>query len=101
MFYAHYIDANGQERSELLDDWSQFYKDTFSPDAHILYIIDFNLHGKDYLSRKAELSELAKCFQFYCAPGLSYIEMSRICDWFSRYGKRYGLLRDFMENAVC
>lgn len=101
MFYAHYVDVSGQEHSDLLDDWDQFYKDTFGPDADIFSIIDFHLHGKNYADRQAWLCDIARRFQYECAPGLSMLELSWISDWFYKNGKRYGLLREFRENCIC
>ena len=31
----------------------------------------------------------------------SYGELADFCEYFRRLGKRYGLLREFLENGIC
>lgn len=101
MFYIHYIDTNGDEHSDLMDDCRELYSNAYDPNVEIFSMINFTVRGKDYASRQASLCDIARRFQYECAPGLSMLEMSLICDWFYKYGKRYGLLRDFIENGIC
>lgn len=59
------------------------------------------LTGKTYSERKADLYEKALLSQYVDIGGLSYGELSEILTYFETYGKRYGLLREFRENAIC
>lgn len=53
-----------------------------------------------YQKRKAEVREEAIEYS-YSDEELSYEELAEIQDYFRRLGKRYGLLREFKENAIC
>ena len=53
-----------------------------------------------YKKRKAEVREEAIEYS-YSDEELSYGELAEIQDYFRRLGKRYGLLREFRENAIC
>ena len=53
-----------------------------------------------YEKRKAEVREEA--IEYSCSDEeLSYGELADIQERFRRLGKRYGLLREFKENAIC
>jgi hypothetical protein len=53
-----------------------------------------------YQKRKAEVREEAIEYS-YSEEELSYGELADKQDYFRRLGKRYGLLREFKENAIC
>lgn len=53
-----------------------------------------------YQKRKAEVREEAIEYS-YSEEELSYGELAEKNDYFERLGKRYGLLREFRENAIC
>lgn len=53
-----------------------------------------------YEKRKAEVREEAIEYS-YSEEELSYGELADKQDYFRRLGKRYGLLREFKENAIC
>ena len=53
-----------------------------------------------YEKRKAEVREEAIAYS-YSDEELSYGELADKQDYFRRLGKRYGLLREFKENAIC
>lgn len=101
MLYANYIDYNGEERSVLYDTWEQYFNDTFSPETKLLSLIEFKVTGKGYKNQKASVEDIAIRFSHECACGLSWYEMARITEWFSRMGRRYGLTAEFTENAIC
>lgn len=101
MFYAAYTNYKGEAVSCLYDNWEQYHEDTFSPLTEFYSLIDFHVHGRTYRERQADLEDTAVRFQHECRAGLSWYELSLICDWFYRNGKRYGLLREFAENGIC
>lgn len=101
MFYAKYA-INGEEKCELYFDWGKFHSDTFSPETEVICLIDFTVHGKDYQSRKASVESTGIDWSNSGdTTGLFYSDLALIGDWFYRNGKRYGLLRDFVENGLC
>lgn len=53
-----------------------------------------------YQKRKAEVREEAIEYS-YSEEELSYGELAEKNDYFERLGRRYGLLREFKENAIC
>ncbi len=101
MFYANYEKPDGEVVSALFDSFEAYVKDTFSPLVEHFSFIDFHVHGKTYAEKQASLCNTARRFQYECADGLSWYELSRITAWFYTMGKRYGLLKDFRENAIC
>lgn len=55
-----------------------------------------------YEKRKAEVREEAIEWQAdFCNHDYSYEEIAYYEEHFGRLGKRYGLLREFKENAIC
>ena len=62
------------------------------------------ISGKTYSERKNSLRELAVEFSHLFSgeiADLSWGEESVLQDFFERNGKRYGLLEEFRENAIC
>ena len=100
MFYAKYRDINGEEVAKLYDLPEEYYADTFSPEVEPLTVIDFSVKGKNYRERQSSVRETAIDFQIADEGGLSMEELGRILNWFHEQGKRYGLLKEFRENAI-
>lgn len=100
MLYVAFTLA-GETHSNLYSSWEDYYRDTFSPDADIKALVDFQISGKSYAERKESARQTAIDFQTEERPGLSYGELATIKAWFYRVGKRYGLLKEFSENAIC
>lgn len=100
MFYAKYRDINGEEVAKLYDLPEEYYADTFSPEVEPLTVIDFAVKGKNYRERQSSVQETAIDFQIADEGGLSMEELGRIINWFHEQGKRYGLLKEFQENAI-
>lgn len=101
MFYAKYRDINGDEVAKLYDLGEDYARDTFSPLVEPLELIDFAVKGKNYRERQSSVETTARDFQAADIGGLFMSDYARICDWFTTQGKRYGLLKEFRENAVC
>lgn len=82
--------------------YAEWFKDTFSPEAKNIEILDFTIRGKNYIEKKACLEEIAKDWQLnFSWLDWSYSELAEICEWFNKNAKRYGLLQVFKENAIC
>lgn len=57
---------------------------------------------KKYSERKAEIRNQAIEWQNkFAEHDYSYTEIAEWQDHFYRLGKRYGLLKEFRENAIC
>ena len=62
----------------------------------------YTAYVKPYLAKKEYLRQLAISFQHISSNmALSYGELFDFQAFFEYYGKRYGLLREFRENAIC
>ena len=106
MFIGYY-ELGGKEYCAIYyknrDGYLQWCRDIFSPMCENIKILDFTIKGKTYKERKGCLYDIAvewsnTFFSIYC---WSYGELAEICDYFYRNGKRYGLLEEFKENAIC
>ena len=69
----------------------------------VLYNIPLSVNGKTYEEKKEDLRNKAIEYQnsWYDYCGFSYGEIATISEFFEKYGKRYGLLREFHENGIC
>ena len=104
MFFARFKDANGAEHAELYYGhygWDQYYRNTFNPLTETINFVEFKISGRDYKSRKSSLENIAIEWSYCDSSGLYMSEYIAITEWFYRNGKRYGLLTDFRENAIC
>ena len=70
---------------------------------NILFYIPLTVSGKTYLDRKNDLRD--KAIEWSNTQGeygaWSYGELSDIQSFFEINGRRYGLLNEFRENAIC
>lgn len=89
-----YIKKNG--------GWNAFYKDTFSPLTKNIETLNLVVKGKNYKEKQDYLRDLAIDYQYnFSSLSWSYGELLDIQDFFYKNGKRYGLLKEFKENAIC
>lgn len=58
-------------------------------------------YGKRYTDKKDAIRNKAIELTSYDLDGISYGESAVIQEFFEKYGKRYGLLREFHENGIC
>lgn len=104
MFYGVY-ELYGAKHSAFYDEFGdEWFRDTFCPDTKVLIMIDLKSHGKTYEERKESVRDVAYNFQdLFSVYGvdLSYEELSIFEDFFTRYGKHYGLLKEFKGNGIC
>lgn len=75
----------------------------FILDEMVVCYIPLKVSGKTYQERKNDLQN--KAIEWSNTQGSyprwSYSELGEIQDFFERNGKRYGLLKEFQENAIC
>jgi uncharacterized protein CbrC (UPF0167 family) len=105
MFLGFYM-LDGKEHFNIYcksrGGYEEWHRDTFSPTCEDIAILDFKIGGKTYQERKNNLEELAKDWQHnWSYLSWSYFELYEIQNYFLENGKRYGLLREFHENAIC
>lgn len=101
MFYANFIDGDGNKQANLYHGYSKWLEDSFSPDTIVNAIIDFKIQGRTYAEKKEYCRNLAIDFQSANDCDLSYGELAYIYNFFEVNGKRYGLIQEFRENAIC
>lgn len=78
----------------------ELYRETFTPEEWATVILD-KLTGS-YNDKQATLREKAIATQQAIAS-LEYIGYNELIDieqYFTKYGKRYGLLKEFRENGI-
>lgn len=100
MIYA-VLRQNNDETANLFFSWEEYHKATFNPEIEPICIIELGRVKGNYQDKKAAIEDKAIEYSNNQYPGLSYGELFDIENYFSTYGKRYGLLRDFHENAIC
>lgn len=69
----------------------------------IILYLPLVVSGKTYAERKADLHNKAVKWSNTQGeyPAWSYGELADIQGFFERNGRRYGLLKEFQENAIC
>lgn len=105
MFLARY-DNNGETEFYIYyknnGGYKQFFEDTFSPMLENIEVLDLKVKGNTYAERKDYLEQLAIDYQTrFASLCWSYGELAEIYSFFEKNGKRYGLLKEFKENAIC
>ena len=84
------------------DGWNIFHRDTFSPQIKNIDILILRVSGETYEEKQENARQLAINWQVrFSSLDWSYGELSEIASYFERLGKRYGLLKEFKENAIC
>ena len=87
--------------SNIFTSAEEYHAATFSPDCKIEHIHRLEIKGKSYQERRENLQNIAIDIQHADNGGLSYFETDILYDFFTRNGKKYGLLTEFRENAIC
>lgn len=55
-----------------------------------------------YKEQKEKARELAVQWQHdFANNNYSWLELANFTDFFTRLGKRYGLIKEFRENGIC
>ena len=107
MFYARFRDTNGIIIEGVYEHRNELKALTGAEimGLEILKAVRFDIKGHTYADRKDWLRNLAIYFQNArsgeCDIELSYMETSQVEHFFRKNGRRYGLLREFQENAIC
>lgn len=103
------IKNNADERNKYplgycVHDYDELHRETFSPDVDTLAIIPLRISGKTYAEKKDSARNLAIevqrtiCQEAEC--NVPYGTHMILGDFFEKIAKRFGLLREFRENAI-
>ena len=79
--------------------YTTLHNKTFSPIDWEIVILD-KVHGKTYEDKKEFVRDLSIDYSNMYDKG-DPLDWLNIESWFYKYGKRYGLLREFHENGIC
>ena len=90
--WAHINGIDGLTDKDFMDLMSTY-------DVHYMY--DFRAKGRSYRERQAYVEQKAIEWSWAEQPSWSWGEIADIQNAFELIGRRYGLLRDFRENAIC
>ena len=100
IYLKKYDDGIEKESEELLYCWGDVWRSLFSPCAREVCLIEFKLHGKTYAERREDLRAKAVDFSNNCNGGLYWGDEQSVITWFEKFGKRYGLIKEFRENGI-
>lgn len=95
------IEKDGERTARTYYNHAEWHSDTFCP-LYDYWTIDFKIKGKNYAERKECLRNIAVDYSLIESElNLYWSELATIQDFFRANGKRYGLLKEFSENAIC
>lgn len=100
IYYVVFDERTNDERATV-GTYENLFCDSWNPNTRATCIIPLIVSGKSYQERKKDLEQKAILYSYYTAPGLSYNELSILNEFFEVNGRRYGLLTEFKENAIC
>jgi hypothetical protein len=99
IYYVIFNETTGEELAHL-GTYHTRYIDAWNPCDRITSGFYLGVNGRTYQARKEDLRNKAVEFSNNQAPGLDLIELEIIWAFFEKYGRRYGLLKEFKENAI-
>lgn len=93
--YHHDIDMNG-----VVYSYAELYRKTFTPLPCDTLILD-RLQGGTYEEKQNQLRGKAILYSYLSSVvNMGWSDLAAIQSYFAKYGKRYGLLREFKENGI-
>ena len=107
MIVASYIEPNGYRERGIWQCGEKFFRNNLPKGSEIIVCLPLVVKGKTYAEKKANLHDLAvewsysECEVFGNDGHLSMGELIDVQNFFETNGKRYGLLEEFRENAIC
>lgn len=94
-------ETSSAEFMEIYADYDEMHRETFSPEYFINRVIDTNrLPGKSYADKKALLRDQAIDYSLQNNFVMYGSDLVEIGAYFEKYGKRYGLIKEFRENGI-
>ena len=107
MLYTMIYNTNTEEtETRIFYSYAAIHAATFSPDLEAVIInTERGPAGKTYREKKERLEGLA--IEYSNSWGadhveeMSYNELYELQQYFNKWGRRYGLLKEFRENCIC
>ena len=94
-------EISGAEFMETFADYEEMHRETFSPEYLISRVINTErLPGKTYADKKALLRDQAIDYSLQNNFVIYGSDLVEIGAYFEKYGKRYGLIKEFRENGI-
>lgn len=83
------------------EEWSNYIATATADDLNnVIAIYNLQAHGKTYAERKASIETLAIDFSHADNGNNGLDDLNTMYNFFEYYGKRYGLVEEFRENAI-
>lgn len=99
LYYVILNETTGEELAHLGNNHT-LYNDAWNPCDTVTCRFYLWVNGRTYQARKEDLRNKAVDFSNNQVPGLDLIELEIIRAFFEKYGRRYGLLKEFKENGI-
>lgn len=106
MFFAAFQTIDHEPQAAIYHEtpggYAEYHRDTWSPETEILSYIPLHVSGRTYRERQKDARKKAVEFSWIVGTvPLSYGELDTMQEFFEIAGRRYGLLQEFRENAIC
>lgn len=83
------------------EEWESYTATATTEDLNtVVAIYDLKAHGKTYPEKKAHIEGIAIDYSNADNGNLGLDDLNIMYNFFEDYGRRYGLLTDFRENAI-
>lgn len=88
--------------AKICNRWEEAHAFLFNPVSYDeCWYIPFKASGKTYKEKQESVREQAKEYQYiFSFLDMSYSESAVFSSWFEKMGARYGLIKEFRENAI-
>lgn len=104
MVYAVYRDYNGHAKGGVLNSWDEYFSDPDNPQTEesiICLISDRAALAGSYEDKKACIRNAGIDYlNSFSEISLSYGEIVTMQDYFTKMGRRFGLINEFRENCI-
>lgn len=104
IYLIKYVNEDKKKEVALVENDYQFNSFMNDGKIKVLDFIRLSLNGSSFQQRRENLRELAietQIFDYDSDINFSMMELATIENYFRKYGKLYGLLKEFEENAIC
>lgn len=83
------------------EEWERYTAEATTEELNeVVAIYTLQAHGKTYAERKANLEAIAIDYSHADNGNNGLADLNIMYNFFEDYGRRYGLLTDFRENAI-
>ena len=101
LYLIKYVNTDKKKEVSIVENDYQFNSFMNDGTIKVLDFIRLSLNGSSYQQRRDNLRCLAIEVQIFdCDSDINFsmMELSTIENYFRKYGKQYGLLKEFQEN---